>query len=303
MSAPPRPFFLRFTLALLGMLVLMAVVFVGLGWMVARHNDWMAKAIGKPRVFLMGHWYLGFMADLMPDDQYREGLCDGAVLFLGNRWMPSAYPDFEATCVSHPSVIAYCGERVTIRWAELTDFGYVRWPRGFKAVVTVDAPVLLPKGGSGPPTKGPLVVSLNARGELEFDILADGVFGADYVDFRIAANDESIGRVGTHFPGWRTSPIAVSINGGPPDARFKPVLERDQGVDTPYTARWAALPGWTGDYSIEAAREEGEGSWLPLKVLDSNETQWEFDFAPWFYFPGYTGPLKFRVVPVSPTPP
>ena len=305
MSAPPRPFLLRFTLALLGMLLLMAVVFAGLGWMVARDYGWVRDALGVGTADHLRHSYLVFMMNLMPGDMDGDGVCDGAELFLGtDPRNPTSYPPFIADCVSRPTIIAYCGERISTRWAQITiERGNGRWPRGFRAVVSSDEPVLLPKDGTELPTKGPLIVPVNERGEVEFDILAEHPFWQAHVDFGNAANNTSIGPVPARFPGWRTPPIPASINGGRPVAAIHRDAHTEWFTYKEGALEWVAPADWMGDYVIEAAREEDAGSWLPVRAMKSINSQWNFGSDPWRFFPGYTGPLKFRVVPVSPTPP
>lgn len=307
MSAPHRPFLLRFTLALLGMLLLMAVGFAVLGWMVSRHQDWAVRAIGSERKARLWDWYLGFMANVLPGDQDGDGVCDGAELFLGSDPRnPMSNADMHASYPSQRTIIAYCGDRMTTRWVMRSYYvESVRWPTGFRAVVSADEPVLLPKGGGGSPTKGPLVVPMNARGEVEFDIMAEGAFRDVHVEFSNAANNKSLGWMPAMFPGWRTVPIPASIEGGPARSPHNHVRWKgDVGISYNNDLKWVAPDGWTGAYVIEAAREEGDGSWRPVATVKSTATTWSIFEKPWdVSFPRYYGPLKFRVMPVSPTPP
>ena len=307
MSAPHRPFLRRFTLALLGMLLLMAVGFAGLGWMCSRDFGRVVGVVGFEKAHRLRDWYLVFMANLMPGDRDGDLVCDGAELFLGtDPRNPRSTLNFVPHCFSHSfseTFFIYCGERRATRWKQNIDFSVVRWPRGFRAVISANQPVLLPKNGTGAPTEGPLVVSVNECGEVEFDILAESSFEDVRVEFGNAANDQNLGRDHACFPGWRTPPIPVSIDGGPPDATFQRGVEGVMSSDVFHQMKWAAPTGWTGDYVIEAAREESSGSWQPVQEKAA-KTEWTFNRSNLhIYFPDYTGPLKFRVVPVSPTPP
>ena len=312
MSAPPRPLLLRFTLALLGMLLLMAVVFAGLGWMIARHDEWVVKNLGGERTKRVWNWYLGFMANLLPGDQDGDGVCDGAELFRGyDPRNPNDSPQFDALCLSRPEIIAYCGERLSTRWMQGLGVEGVRWPRGFRAVVRATEPVLLSKHDAGPPTRGPLLVPVNERGEVEFDVLAERAFWhmGVVVGRGTDANVQYPRQVPARFPGWRIpQPLPVSIDGGPPDTAFHRGVKWKGSKDVGHTMRWVVPAGWTGDYVIEAAREEDNGNWQPVLTATETETEAKFgrgiyDRDPWRFFSGYTGPLKFRVVPVSATPP
>ena len=302
MSAPSRPFLLRFTLALLGMMLLMTVVFVGLGWMVVRQFEVMYRVLGEERENRLWDWYFGFMVNLMPGDRDGDGVCDGWELFDGtDPKNPMSFPAFGALCLSRPTIVAYCGERMSTRWVQggYSDLN-VRWPRGFTAVVSAEEPVLLPKGGAGPPTRGPLVVPVNERGELEFDFLAESGLPNVQIVFGNAAHNRDMMYSYAHFPGWRKPPIPASIDGGSPVAAFKGGKD---GAIAEHPVGWVTPLGWSGGYIIEAALAEGNENWLPVGVAEPTETLWRFGNSRWEFFPGYTGPLKFRVVPVIPTPP
>ncbi len=313
MSAPHRPFLRRFTLALLGMLLLMAVVFAGLGWMVARDYKfpWVSNALGDEKFIRLWHWYSGFMESVMPGDRDGDLVCDGAELFEGtDPNNPMSLSEVAGPCrpdsVIHPTIIPYCGERMATRWMQGVDprgTSTRRWPRGFHAVVSADQPILLAKDGAGAPTKGPLVVPVSESGELEFDILAERAFGAVLLDFRNPATKESFGWLRVWCLGWRTAPVPVSIDGGSPDVAFHNWVKWPDSYQDAYKMKWVAPVGWTGGYVIEAAREQGDERWQPIHWEESAQTEWSFGFQNLEDFPDYTGPLKFRVVPVSATPP
>ncbi len=112
MSAPHRPFLRRFTLALLGMLLLMAVVFAGLGWMVARKPANVISVIGLDKERRLWSWYLVFMANLLSGDRDGDLVCDGAELFCGTdpNSAVSCWP-IRVSCIFHSTnpTIAYCG--------------------------------------------------------------------------------------------------------------------------------------------------------------------------------------------------
>ena len=304
MSAPHRPSLLRFTLALLGMLLLMALGFAGLGWMVARDFGRVSEVIGGKNARHLWHWYFAFMVNSMSGDRDGDGVCDGAELFLhSDPNNPQSDPGVEELCLGHPTITSYCGERLTTRWTQKMNNESVRWPRGFRAIVSANQPVLLPKGGTGPPTKGPLTVAVNERGEVEFDILAERIFSNAYVEFRNAATHRYFGVERAFFPGWRLPPLPASIDGGPAYAAFRREHNWQKRERAEYDMGQVIRDGWNGDYVIEAARELGDGGWQPILAVESKLKDVWFSSGFWDFFPGYTGPLKFRVVPVSATPP
>ena len=245
-------------------------------------------------------WVLPFHGERDAGRQGWDGVCDGAELWEGtdpnNR---KSHDNFNVRCLSQSPEIAFCGERLATRWVQ--EFGYarIRWPRGFTAKVSADQPILLLMGGAGPPTKGPLIVSVNGHGELEFDILAERIF-EETVEVKIAnaATNKRIASAGAHFYGWRTAPIPASVDGGPPRADFP-----DHGKAVNHYMKWEAPAGWKGFYIIESAPEGGNGGWQPWWYARAPQTDSFIGYGPWSYFPDYRGPVKLRVVPVSPTPP
>ncbi len=300
MSASPRPFHLRFTLALLGMVLFMVVGFAGLGWIVRWREDWVAKVVGGDGLSRLWCGYYYFLANAMPGDADGDGVCDGAELWEGtdpdNR---KSHDNFNVGCLSQSPEIAFYGERLATRWVQVFGYAQIRWPRRFRAVVSADEPILLPKDGAGPPTKGPLLVDVNERGELEFDIMGEQAFqGSVAVRFDNAVTNESIGFASAHFYGWRTMPIPVSVDGGPPRADFP-----DRGKEVRHYMKWEAPADWKGCYVVEVAREDGNGGWQPVWTVQAPATDSSFSYDPWSYFTDYRGPVKLRVVPASVTPP
>ncbi len=190
-----------------------------------------------------------------------------------------------------------------MRWVVSIGRQNIRWPRGFKAVVSAAFPVLLTKDGSGPPTNGPLLMMVNQHGELEFDIFAESVLGAGYLDFGNAVDNQNIDRFRLCFPGWRMLPIPASVDGGAIDIELHGGVTWEMCRGFEHDVKWSTPAGWTGAYVVEVSRGEGDGNWRPMRVVESGLTQWTFGTDLWNNFSGYLGPLRFRVVPVSSTPP
>lgn len=335
MSAPNRPFFLRFTLALLGMLVLMAVVFVGLGWIVVRRSGWIIPALGNERTGRLQDWYAVFLMKLLPDDRDRDGVCDGSELLCAtdprNPTDGFAVLRFVARPTAPTAIIAFCGERLPMRGVQWRSVGEWPWPKGFKAVVSADQPVLLLKNGTGPPTKGPLVVPVNVRGEVEFDILAEAAFGDVSVTLSNPANGKTIlNPLSACFPGWRMPLLSASPNESelervaqhfkthgtqvrpaPPNGSqpYSDVLNHLIWRGDQDALKRVAPDNWLGTYIIEASPEQEAESWRPIYLVDPAlvsrypSSEWSFGNYPSTRLPGSTGPLKYRFVPASPTPP
>lgn len=335
MSAPSRPFLFRFTLAMLGTLLLMAVVFAGLGWIVVRRSGWLIPSCGNERTHQLSIWYEVFLMKMLPDDRDGDGVCDGLELIYAtdprNPTDGFAVLRFAERPTSPTAFVAFCGERLSLRGVQWNPVGEWPWPKGFKAVVSADQPVLLPKKGTGPPTKGPLVVPVNGRGEVEFDILAEAAFGDVSVTLSNAANGKTIlNPLSACFPGWRMPLLSASPNESelervaqhfkshgrqvrpaPPNGSqpYADVLNhliwsRDQDA-----LKRVASDNWKGTYIIEASPEQGAESWRPIYLVDPTlvsrypNAEWSFGNYPSTRFPGYTGPLKYRFAPASPTPP
>ncbi len=328
MSAPPRPFLFRFTLAILGTLLLIAVVFAGLGWIVVRQSGWITPALGNERTLRLRDWYVIFMMKLLPVDRDGDGVCDGSELLDSTDPRNPTDGFANVRYVSQPTVTAFCGERLTMRGVQWHWVGEWPWPKGFKAAVSADEPVLLPKNGTGRPTKGPLVLPVNERGEVEFDVLAETAFGDVRVTLSNAANGKKIrDPLSACFPGWRMPLLPTSSNES--DLQLsaqnfeRHVVPLSPSVSQPYAnvvkqligkgdedalSRIAPF-GWSGAYLIEAAPEQGATIWKPVYLVDSPRgkrhagSAWSSGTDLGAHFPGYTGPLKFRFVPVSSTPP
>ncbi len=309
MSAPSRSFFRRLALALLGMMMLVAVVFVALGWVVARHWEEVAKVIGRERQIRLTNWYVHFIVGLLPDDGDGDGVCDGAELYFeSDPRNPTSRPVFlrhRLTTRGHSAgEIVYCGVRLVGRLVQDIDGTEVRWPKGFKAVVSASEPVLLLRDDAGSPTRGPVSLTANERGEVAFEIMAESAFESVSIVSETATDAIGLGQVFRQFPGWRTPPIPASINGGPARASFIPWTVAKGATDDEYEVKWSAPTGLTGDYVVEAAREGTDELWVGVRVVKSPETKMRFGSMLWVQnFSDYTGPLKLRVVPLSATHP
>lgn len=291
----------------------MAVGFAGLGWMVARQPKIVERAVGQKRIARLWSFYLRFLANSMSGDRDGDGVGDGVELWQGTdpQNSMSHYP-LEFASSPRLIVIAFCGEPLAVRWMEGVGGAYtVRWPRGFRVTVSANEAMLRPKNGTGRPTGGALMLSVNERGEVECEILAESM--PEYlasVMFRSAVTNEFVGSSAVQVAGWRTVPIPVSIEGAKPEAGIREEVKVGLMPGGGYLLKWDAPTGWMGGYVIEAASEEGVQSWIPLQAMPLPipggpvpETTYFISREDWRFFPGYTGPLKFRVVPVSATPP
>src|SRR5947199_4318 len=79
---PRHPFLLRLSVAAVAMLLLSLACYVGLGWAVWTDQIWLSALVGEDRFNRLHTTYGNVMATLLPGDQDRDGVCDGAELFL-----------------------------------------------------------------------------------------------------------------------------------------------------------------------------------------------------------------------------
>jgi len=280
----------------------MSVTFVGLGWMVSRHGEMLMKVVGAERASNIYEGYRKASAEIMPLDSDGDGVCDG--LEILNKTDPQNPTSHQSICPDWAeSTSTYCGERISTRWIGSDNGWPQRWPKGFRAIITAGAPVLLAKGSAEPPTAGPLTATANANGEIEFDVLANEAYGDVPVVFTNVRTMESFPTPFLWFPGWRKpsvpakwEPATADWKTGHPDWKLP-------GDEAPRTLAWKSADNVSG-YVIEAKSLSPRfHHWIPVwhALLDTTECpSWKLGqqlvAAP-------SAGWNFRIIPVVATPP
>lgn len=305
-----RSLLLRFALIVLGMLVLAVGGFVGLGWMVQQqqatgtdYGRWVNLITHNHRLW---EWYARTCAGLLPGDADGDGMSDGLELFLGTdpKNQRDNWPmDFVLDDGFDTGTGVYSGERRRLRLhTNAEGLLPLPWPKGFCCFATADAPILIPAGGMGPPTAGPILLTASG-GFIEVDILPQYYAEEVKIDFTHPRTRESIGVFTVGTWGWRMPPIPVSFGGGARGATEAVSSPRDADYTTTRGLTWEPPAPLPDEYVIEFAHPDRGAEWVVDNTRSPPETEWYCSDGDWRHFPGYTGPLKFRVIPVRHTRP
>lgn len=319
----PHRFVLRFTFASLGILLLMAVVFVALGWAVGQ-TLYVARAIGRERAARLEVWYAHAAEAMIPWDTDGDGIRDGLEIFVGSDARnPRRHP--QIGFYARPTLF-YCGERTPLRCGR---FGYPEqwlWPRGFAVTITATStlvdpndrnsavlfsnpgefgvPVLLAKGATGPATAGPLTVRVPRDGYLEFDILGGQIFDDVSLNFTNVRTGERFSQaILISVVGWRGTPITPHLVKGSRRLEYPLISNKEEDRFAVDTFAWAASQEPVRRYVVEAARDEPGAEWRVIDLMHGQMTKSELGDRRDSDFPGYSGPLKFRIVPTRASPP
>lgn len=308
----------RILLVLLGVLLPTGVGFLALGWAVSRYRTKIDSVLGAGKAQALEEWYFRAAAVLAPGDRDDDGWRDGLEWMLRTDWRKArSHPRFEMRRVGYPHGI-FLGERQTLRWRLQAPMDHeAPLPRGFQVMVWTETATLLAKGAAGEPTPGPLVLTPNPQGELEFDLLVDtltvqkinaepGVF----VTFLGVAQGIPLGVGYCPTLGWRRGPAQAAVF---TDERGKPLTRPPDPHTRPREQRvFIASPGETGTaYLIEARRKIPGADWESKAWRDKllherpflelcEDGSWSRDtWQP----EDQIGDFEIRVVPVSDYPP
>ncbi len=310
MEKETRSRLVRFALILLAVLVFAVGGFVGLGWMVrhqfvtnADYGRWVNRITQNDDLW---KWYGRTCAGLLPGDADGDGASDGLELFCGtgpknssDQWMMNFVPDGYTD--SH--LYAYSGERRRLRLrADTAGIGPLPWPEEFRCSVTANESMLLLPGGAREPTAGPILFTASA-GFVEVDILPQYYERWRYIRFEYPVTHQGIANLPISTVGWRMPPIPVSFGGGAPKALEAVSGPKIGNDDARRTLTWYAPAPLPDGYAIEVARADGDSEWVVASSTEPPVKDWAFANQVWDRFPGYAGPLKFRVIPVRHTPP
>ena len=320
MSRPPRPFLLRLTLVGIGMILFIVAVFLGLGWMLFK-TDWPLRVLGADRTAQLLERATLVRAELQTKDTDGDGVSD---------WLEEWYDRDPKNADDHPQLFpstadgrgdwVYCGQRVRMRWGMHLENRVMRWLPGFRTDIYASEPILLMPGAQGLPTKGPLKLATSRDGYLEFDVLVTDFGNAGKILFAKPSTldyigDPGMGWANVHAVGWPLPPLPATIEMGPPEVvPFQEAAASTSGLlalppasapsndSIPYLV-WQPLPPAVDyAYMIEAARVDRPMDWMPLDFNPSGPPG-RTPLKNYHRIPGYSGPLKYRVVPVIGNPP
>jgi hypothetical protein len=325
---PPRRFVLRLTLALLGMALLRLVLYAGLGWAVWSDQIWLRALIGRKKFDHLQMGYAKAMAGLLPRDQDGDGVSDGIELFLRTGpQSPLSHPPLDIHW-ERGGFIAYDTASLN-RGGSMDDFvfydllpqtdvplrlrgrvgiqdGPFSFPRGFQLRLTPPPHGRLALPG-GAPTEATLLVPIAADGSFAFDFHVRPSAPIDpLLHEEITVNNAGTGerfdgievrylRVGSP----RLSPVAVEVIPGAVENQTR----TSHGVCRTIHLRWPSGNPSAQSLLLEAARDEADAEWFAIHLYPLTTTSCSVSLLLDDSGYPYTGPLKFRVVPIGPVAP
>lgn len=245
-----------------------------------------------------------FLLQIPLPDRDGAGVPDWVDEFVRHDWVNrTVIPDVLAPCATSPltpagpsrGFMVYSGERTRIR-ARMGVFGLVGvWPRGFRATVAADKPVLFLPGHPGPATTGPLELVATSSGTLDFDILVPGDDPEIEVNLVNQANGRFLDDGRTSNPPYfgDNSSIVRCVGKRLPAIPCR--SDWEMWLESPFFT-WDRVPGASG-YVIEAATTSRPNEWMPLTYYGGDGGT---NATPMFY-PGMCAVLggrpRYRVVP------
>lgn len=269
MSAPPRPFLRRFTLALLGMLLVMVLGFAGLGWMVWSRNGLLDRFLSEKTQNRLFRTYAHTAAWLMPLDADGDGFSDGIELFFGSDPHSEALlPPLEIEMLNERPGSVFCGEWVHTRWAVRYEGEQFPLPRGFQGNVEGEIWGVSLRKSPGDPAVGELVVAPNKNGEVEFDFQATRSNSEAQVLLRSAKIDRVVSLYSFYTLGWRgitTAGTFCDESGGPLASPLRPTWRF--GDSDLYLMR-PTNPETVASYLVERRRKTPSANWEQVEIFD-----------------------------------
>jgi hypothetical protein len=318
----------RIVCATLVVVILLILAAVGLVWVAWYRQEWVETVLSTPDAEKLAMASLSAQLALPSADSDGDSIPDW--LELQSRTDPraaSSHMPLIASMVADGGV--YSGQRTRVRWGWFLRALKinVRWPAGFRAIVRADAPILLAPGSAAPPSAGPLPLTASLDGYLDFDVLVSQPGTAVHLFFshpnpQVVFDEFPTGcRVTTY--GWRQPaypPLPVKIEGrvriyafqAPPDptppeppdgVTYAPSPEPSAPPLEPHLI-WQPLPVPGLRYIVEASRADRPDDWIAVdEAMESPLGVTPIYGSYERSFPRYQGPLRYRIVPTTPTPP
>ena len=145
---------------------------MALGWLVTRKHDLCFRVLGWQMTQGLSTRYLAWALRVLPEDQDRDGVPDGAELFWGSSPRDAHdHPGLDAALTDRYYEILFAGERKSLRWRVNSLSETVPVARGFRLKFSADEPVLLRPGSKGEPIAGPITVTVDEWGAFAIHIL------------------------------------------------------------------------------------------------------------------------------------
>jgi hypothetical protein len=282
--------------------------------------------LGKDRFQRMSTSYTQAASTLRPGDFDRDGVCDGCEFFqrtdprnpmdhpeFGARWDTGGFVA-NAKLFTNRTEPAWLlndvewhqpGKRQRVRGWLMIESRPATFPRGFQLRLTPSRRALLGHPGDDPAAPS-LVVPVAHDGYFIFDLQmpTHAVNDLPLVSVVIdnAATNESLGNLTVRCV-WPQEPLVPTVTKVPPE-EWLPEVTADGAEDHPvFLLAWPPVPEPADNVLIEAARDDENADWFPIALRSANEPSCpvrQFLRGP---FHPYTGPLKFRVVPICYSPP
>ena len=306
-----------------GLLVFCLLLFLGFGWLVSKQPPWLESLVGRERFYRWYQTYAKTAATFLPGDRDGDGVCDGLELFLGTD------PGNPLSCPAMVLAPGHCGLQISTysdpkrTWGDeilgyLLQAGERRevhdrivvsgaadvfaFPPGFRLRLTPPPGVSLAAAG-GSFVTGPIIVPVASDGSIDFEIeastkSANGKGSLGNLSMVNAATGAILFSTPIRLIRAEQDAVVASVE----EVHQDDPLYARSGVGEPEKMRalrlqWAA-PGGSHSVLIEVARDVPDAKWYQVCVDSPRATS---RFLPQRRVAdrlnGYTGPLKFRIVP------
>jgi hypothetical protein len=326
-----RSFFRKLGIAALVMVLFCLAGYIALGWAVWARLRWVERLLGEEKSQRLWHAYDTAMATLFPGDSDGDGVCDGREIFwhsdprdpmkhpvMYGRWSSDGFSGDVRELLGDGAIPFQSFERTL--WVSsnepLRARGYVMadyyekfdFPAGFYLRLTPPAGYLLAAPG-GKLAATALVVPVAHDGSIAFDLQASAdVANVPNVPAMLQINNAATGES-------LMGELRVAHRWDDPSIAPTVTIQRDDPVrpiDATYHLEWHS--GSTAEVSlIEAARDQAGAPWQQIGYVRFPEASCTFHqyrndpTQPRSTLRGlpltYSGPLKFRIIPLRFAPP
>ncbi len=323
-----RSFLLRFSLALVGMLLLCGTAYIGFGWVAWRHGEWLRPFFKDQTPENIRYYYQGVAIALFPGDMDGDGAMDGLEILWGTKLRVPESHDITIQRLDHPEFDAFdlrshstsfqsgtnapyefflprINQRLRVR-GEVKFDGYREpLPRGFQVRVTARPHWLLALPG-GKLQDSALIVPVTHEGRsgiVDFEIQpTEGAFASTESPTEISIDNPVTGMHLSNVEAkclWPQPNLVLTTEDVP--LNHAPVYVRDEGNPRVYRLQWPSAPLSAEAILVEAALDEDGAEWFPLSFYSVTDTVCFVVQHLWHSESPALG-LKFRATPVRYSP-